>query len=79
MNKLWKTGLYNILMYCLPLARYFLCGPGDFAETLAGWLCQNGVPRERIHSEQFGKSPRVANPPRLPAGQSRNDAAAVLS
>jgi ferredoxin-NADP reductase len=60
-------------------ARYFLCGPGDFAEILAGWLCDHGVPREQIHSEQFGGSPQVANSLRSPTCQARNDAAAVLS
>lgn len=37
------------------VGRYFLCGPGDFVETLSGWLGENGVPADRIHSERFGK------------------------
>jgi ferredoxin-NADP reductase/nitrite reductase/ring-hydroxylating ferredoxin subunit len=47
-------------------ARHFLCGPGDFVETLSGWLRENGVPAERIHSERFGKSSRSAGPGRIP-------------
>jgi ferredoxin-nitrite reductase len=46
------------------VARHFLCGPGDFVETLSGWLRQNGVPPERIHSERFGKSGKVPISPR---------------
>jgi ferredoxin-nitrite reductase len=42
------------------LARYFLCGPGAFTPTLTAWLRDQGVPPDRIHSEQFGKSSRVA-------------------
>jgi ferredoxin-NADP reductase len=59
------------------LARYFLCGPGDFTPTLADWLQQNGVPLDRIHTEQFGKSARVSNPLQLPTWQARSDAVAV--
>ncbi len=42
------------------IARFFLCGPGDFVETLSGWLRENEVPPERIHSERFGMSSRLA-------------------
>ncbi len=41
-------------------ARHFLCGPGDFVETLSAWLRQNGVTAESIHSERFGTSAAVA-------------------
>jgi ferredoxin-nitrite reductase len=37
------------------LSRYFLCGPGDFTPVLKSWLLAEGVPAERIHTEQFGK------------------------
>ncbi len=40
------------------LSRYFLCGPGDFTPVLKSWLLDQGVPAERIHSEQFGKPAR---------------------
>jgi ferredoxin-NADP reductase len=40
-------------------ARHFLCGPGDFVDRLSGWLRENGVVPERIHSERFGKSSRI--------------------
>jgi ferredoxin-NADP reductase len=36
--------------------RYFLCGPGNFTSSLTSWLLDQGVARDRIHSEQFGKS-----------------------
>ncbi|MEQ8789597.1 MAG: Rieske 2Fe-2S domain-containing protein [Pirellulaceae bacterium] len=39
--------------------RYFLCGPGDFMDTLARELTELGVPAERIQTEQF-QSPVVA-------------------
>ncbi len=44
-------------------ARHFLCGPGDFVETLSQWLRQNGVPAQRIHSERFGRSGVLPIPP----------------
>jgi ferredoxin-nitrite reductase len=44
-------------------SRHFVCGPGNFVETLSHWLQQNGVPPERIHSERFGKS---GGPPTAP-------------
>jgi ferredoxin-nitrite reductase len=40
------------------LARYFLCGPGDFRPALTAWLHERGVAADRIHTEQFGKSSR---------------------
>ena len=56
--------------------RYFLCGPGGFTEILRAWLAERGVPRERIHSEQFGKPRGTAPPDPLSAweSQSRNEA-----
>jgi ferredoxin-nitrite reductase len=33
--------------------RFFLCGPHDFMETLQAALWAAGVPRDRIHTEQF--------------------------
>ena len=33
--------------------RYFLCGPADFMDTLSAGLAAAGVPRDRVHSEQF--------------------------
>jgi ferredoxin-NADP reductase len=44
------------------IARYFLCGPGDFVETLSGWLRENAVEPDRIHSERFGKPSRGVAP-----------------
>jgi ferredoxin-nitrite reductase len=38
------------------VARYFLCGPGDFTPVLKSWLLAQGVAADRIHTEQFGKS-----------------------
>ncbi len=38
-------------------SRYFLCGPGDFMEALRESLVAAGVPPQRIHTEQFHKSP----------------------
>lgn len=43
----------------LASSRFFLCGPGDFVETLTSWLGQNGVPADRVHFEKFGKASRV--------------------
>jgi ferredoxin-nitrite reductase len=53
-------------------ARFYLCGPGNFTETLSSWLLARDVPRERIQSERFGKSNRAA----APAGASSWDARA---
>ncbi len=36
--------------------RYFLCGPNDFMERLCEGLSAAGVPRDRIHTEQFHAS-----------------------
>jgi ferredoxin-NADP reductase len=38
-------------------SRYFLCGPGDFMDALRESLIAAGVPPQRIHTEQFHKSP----------------------
>ena len=38
--------------------RFYLCGPGDLNEVLAGWLAGRGVPVDRILIERFGKPPR---------------------
>ncbi len=35
--------------------RYFLCGPNEFMDSLHAGLTQAGVPRERVHTEQFQK------------------------
>jgi ferredoxin-nitrite reductase len=59
-------------------ARYFLCGPGDLAETLAAWLRQNGVPPDRIHTERFGKSPRMTDAPSIPAWPAGNETPAAV-
>jgi ferredoxin-NADP reductase/nitrite reductase/ring-hydroxylating ferredoxin subunit len=37
----------------LTAGRYFLCGPGDFMESLARELTELGVPADRIHTEEF--------------------------
>jgi ferredoxin-nitrite reductase len=58
-------------------ARYFLCGPGGFSETFRNWLTERGVPADRVHSEQFGKSRQSAAPSAAMLAwenQSRNDA-----
>jgi ferredoxin-NADP reductase len=34
-------------------ACYFLCGPGEFVDTLSAWLRENGVEAECIHSRRF--------------------------
>jgi ring-1,2-phenylacetyl-CoA epoxidase subunit PaaE len=41
--------------FCAPqaVAEYFICGPGQMAETVAGALAQLGVPAERIRIEHF--------------------------
>ena len=38
-------------------SRYFVCGPGDFMDALRESLIAAGVPAQRIHTEQFHKSP----------------------
>jgi precorrin-3B synthase len=59
----WKglTGRLNFEMVReavsdLTLRRYFLCGPGEFMDTLRAALVAAGVPSQRIHAEQFHKS-----------------------
>jgi ferredoxin-NADP reductase/nitrite reductase/ring-hydroxylating ferredoxin subunit len=42
-------------------SRYFLCGPGDFMQTLQQSLVAARVPAARIHTEQFHKS-EIRNP-----------------
>jgi len=37
----------------LAACRCFLCGPGEFMQTLRQSLVEAGVPAERIHTEQF--------------------------
>jgi ferredoxin-nitrite reductase len=52
-------------------ARYFLCGPGNFTDTLCRWLREHGVAADRIHSEQFGKPRQISSPESInawPAG-----------
>jgi ferredoxin-NADP reductase/nitrite reductase/ring-hydroxylating ferredoxin subunit len=51
-------------------ARYFLCGPGAFCETLSSWLREHDVPADRIHTEQFGKSRPLGSPAAIPEWQS---------
>ena len=41
-------------------ARAFLCGPNDFMDVLREQLMKAGVPADRIHTEQFQKSPMRA-------------------
>jgi len=41
-------------------SRYFLCGPSTFMDVIAGWLRSEGVPADRVHSEQFHAAPRLA-------------------
>jgi ferredoxin-nitrite reductase len=36
-----------------PAGRYFLCGPNEFMDSLQVSLLEAGIPRERIHTEQF--------------------------
>ena len=40
--------------------RAFLCGPNDFMECMRASLLACGVPADRIHTEQFQKSPHKA-------------------
>ena len=39
-------------------SRFFLCGPGNFMDALREGLLADGVPAERIHTEQFHSTPR---------------------
>jgi ferredoxin-NADP reductase len=38
-------------------SRAFLCGPNDFMDSLREQLLATGIPADRIHTEQFQKSP----------------------
>jgi ferredoxin-NADP reductase len=58
-------------------ARYFLCGPGGFTETLSTWLKERGVPAERIHSEQFGKPRQNSSTEAIAGWQSSVEPASV--
>jgi ferredoxin-NADP reductase/nitrite reductase/ring-hydroxylating ferredoxin subunit len=58
-------------------ARYFLCGPGDFTETLSVWLREHGVAADRIASEKFGERPRIRSAPAIPAWASSVEPAPV--
>jgi NADH oxidoreductase Hcr len=44
-------------------SRVFLCGPNDFMENLKEWLQAAGMPDDRIHTEQFHKTPVKAVSP----------------
>ncbi len=44
----------------LQRSRYFLCGPSPFMDAIGAWLRQQGVPAERVHTEQFHAAPRLA-------------------
>jgi ferredoxin-NADP reductase len=53
-----KTGRITIdlikeMVTDLTTKRYFLCGPGDFMNSLVISLVELGVPKDRIHTEQF--------------------------
>ena len=39
-------------------SRFFLCGPGAFMDALCDSLLADGVPADRIHTEQFHSTPR---------------------
>ena len=41
-------------------SRCFLCGPSTFMDAIARWLKAEGVPAERVHTEQFHAAPRLA-------------------
>ena len=41
-------------------SRYFLCGPSAFMDAIADWLGSEGVPADRVHTEQFHAAPRLA-------------------
>lgn len=44
----------------IPGCRYFLCGPNDFMNSVRESLIAAGVPRERVHTEAFHASPKLA-------------------
>lgn len=48
--------LLKTLVEDLTARRFFLCGPGDFIDSLRAALTEAGVSATRIHSEQFHKS-----------------------
>ena len=48
------------LMHDLQGSRYFLCGPSTFMDEIGAWLRQQGVPADRVHTEQFHAAPRLA-------------------
>ena len=41
-------------------SRYFLCGPSTFMAAIAASLKADGVPADRVHTEQFHAEPRLA-------------------
>lgn len=43
-------------------ARAFLCGPNEFMDSIRAQLLAVGVAADRIHTEQFQKSPLKTNP-----------------
>ena len=53
------TGLAP-LVHDLKGSRYFLCGPSTFMDVIARWLKAEGVPADRVHTEQFHGAPRLA-------------------
>ncbi len=40
----------------LPACRYFLCGPNTFMDSIQSLLAAEGVPADKIHTEQFHKT-----------------------
>ena len=48
------------LVHDLQGSRYFLCGPSAFMDEIGAWLRQQGVPADRVHTEQFHAAPRLA-------------------
>ena len=48
------------LVHDLQDSRYFLCGPSTFMDEIGAWLRQQGVPADRVHTEQFHAAPRLA-------------------
>ena len=41
-------------------SRCFLCGPSTFMDEIGAWLRRQGVPADRVHTEQFNAAPRLA-------------------
>lgn len=63
-DALWTGGIGRIDHELLarhvdPLesSRYFLCGPGEMTRELVAYLEERSVPRDRMHTETFGKKP----------------------